>query len=315
MVSTAPQSQAIAPPASEIQFLGEEVAADYNTARVVILPIPYEATTSYRQGCEQGPAALLDASQQVEFYDGEVDRETWPVGIWTHRAIADTAAQPDLSSEAMLTETRETVARLIRDGKFVVALGGEHSISAGVVDAYREASSESFTVVQIDAHSDLRHSYEDSIYNHACVMRRVVDMGLPTLQVGIRSLCSEEAQLIRETDSINVIWAQDIAMQPDWIDRAIAKIPTRNVFITVDLDGIDPSLMPGVGTPEPGGLSWYGLLTFLRRVFERHTVLGCDVMELAPLGESVVSEFVAAKLTYKLIAYQAIAQQWPLDRA
>ena len=163
--------------------------------------------------------------------------------------------------------------------------------------------------------SDLRHSYEDSIYNHACVMRRVVDMGLPTLQVGIRSLCSEEAQLIRETDSINVIWAQDIAMQPDWIDRAIAKIPTRNVFITVDLDGIDPSLMPGVGTPEPGGLSWYGLLTFLRRVFERHTVLGCDVMELAPLGESVVSEFVAAKLTYKLIAYQAIAQQWPLDRA
>ena len=112
MVSTAPQSQAIAPPASEIQFLGEEVAADYDTARVVILPIPYEATTSYRQGCEQGPAALLDASQQVEFYDGEVDRETWPVGIWTHRAIADTAAQPDLSSEAMLTETDRKSTRL-----------------------------------------------------------------------------------------------------------------------------------------------------------------------------------------------------------
>ena len=170
-------------------------------------------------------------------------------------------------------------------------------------------------MVQIDAHGDLRHSYEESIHNHACVMRRVVDMGLPTVQVGIRSLCSEEAQLIRETDSISVIWAREIATEPDWIDRAIAAIPTKNVFLTIDLDGIDPSLMPGVGTPEPGGLNWYGLLRFLRRLFETHSVLGCDVMELAPLGESVVSEFVAAKLTYKLIAYQAIAQQWPLDRA
>ncbi|MGD1852068.1 MAG: agmatinase, partial [Cyanophyceae cyanobacterium] len=211
-------------------------------------------------------------------------------------------------------KSQDRVARLIRDGIFVVALGGVHSITAGVVAAYREALPEPFTVVQIDAHTDLRHSYEESSHTPACVLRRVVDMGLPTLQVGIRSLCSEEAQLIRETDSINVIWAREIATEPGWIDQAIAQIPTPNVFITVDLDGIDPSLMPGVGTPEPGGLSWYGLLTFLRRVFERHRVLGCDVMELAPLGESVVSEFVAAKLTYKLIAYQGIAQQWPLDR-
>ncbi len=315
MISAAPPSQAIAPPASEVQFLGEDVAASYGAARVVVLPIPYETTTSYRKGCEQGPAALLEASQQVEFYDDELDRESWPVGIWTHGAIADTQVQPDLPSETMLAETQRATARLIQDGKFVVAIGGEHSITAGVVAAYRDSSPEPFTVVQIDAHGDLRHSYEESIHNHACVMRRVVDMGLPTVQVGIRSLCSEEAQLIRETDSISVIWAREIATEPDWIDRAIAAIPTKNVFLTIDLDGIDPSLMPGVGTPEPGGLNWYGLLRFLRRLFETHSVLGCDVMELAPLGESVVSEFVAAKLTYKLIAYQAIAQQWPLDRA
>ena len=315
MVSAASHSPMTVPPAASVQFLGEDVAADYRAARVAILPIPYETTTSYRKGCERGPGALLDASQQVEFYDDELDRESWGVGIWTHGAIADTQIQPALASEIMLAETQRATARLIQDGKFVVAIGGEHSITAGIVAAYREASPETFTVVQIDAHGDLRHSYEDSIYNHACVMRRVVDMGVPTLQVGIRSLCSEEAQLIRETDSINVIWARDIATDPDWIDRAIAQIPTQNVFLTIDLDGIDPSLMPGVGTPEPGGLNWYGLLRFLRRLFERHSVLGCDVMELAPLGESVVSEFVAAKLTYKLIAYQAIAQQWPLDCA
>jgi agmatinase len=294
---------------SSLPFLGPDVAADYNRAHVVILPIPFEATTTYRRGCENGPAAILDASQQVEYYDDDHDREMWEVGIYTHGAIADTRNAP-VSSEEMLHVTRSTVAKLIQDGKFVISLGGEHSITAGIVEAYRQAHpNEPFTVVQIDAHGDLRHAYEGSIHNHACVMKRVVDMGLPTVQVGIRSICKEEATLIREKN-LTVIRARDIALQPDWMERAWAGIQTSKVFLTIDLDGIDPTLMPGVGTPEPGGLHWFALLTFLQRIFEQHDVIGADVMELAPISDSVVSEFTAAKLVYKLIGYQALAKGW-----
>lgn len=296
--------------ADELPFLGSEVATTYDNARVVILPIPFEATTTYRRGCENGPAAILDASQQVEYYDEELEREVWEVGIYTHDAIADTRNNHSVSSEEMLTVTQKTVQSLIADGKFVIALGGEHSITTGIVSSYRQANpGEPFTVVQIDAHGDLRHEYEGSIHNHACVMRRIVDMGLPTVQVGIRSICKEEADLIKEKQ-LTVFRAREIAMQPDWIEGAIASIATSKVFFTIDLDGIDPTLIPGVGTPEPGGLNWYTLTTFLRRVFESHQVIGCDVMELAPVMDSVVSEFTAAKLVYKLIAYQALAQGW-----
>jgi agmatinase len=295
---------------SSLPFLGSDVAATYDNAKVVILPIPYEATTTYRRGCEHGPDAILNASQQVEYYDEELDRELWEVGLYTHDAIADTRNAQKVSSEAMLRVTQETVYKLVSDGKFVISLGGEHSITTGVVEAYRQANpGEAFTVVQVDAHGDLRHEYEGSIHNHACVMRRVVDMGLPTLQVGIRSICKEEADLIKEKQ-LPVFRAREIVAQPDWIDRALASIKTEKVFITIDLDGIDPTLIPGVGTPEPGGLNWYNLLTFIQRIFAAHDVIGCDVMELAPITDSVVSEFTAAKLVYKLIGYHAIAQGW-----
>jgi agmatinase len=295
---------------SSLPFLGPDVAADYDTARVVILPIPYEATTTYRRGCENGPAAILDASQQVEYYDDDHDREWWPVGLYTHEAIADTRNGHHISSQEMLTEVQNTVAQLIADGKFVISLGGEHSITTGIVAAYRQAHPrEPFTVVQIDAHGDLRNEYEGSIHNHACVMRRIVDMGLPTVQIGIRSICKEEADLIRERQ-LTVIRAREIALKPDWMQRALAAIQTQKVFLTIDLDGIDPTLIPGVGTPEPGGLNWFSLLTFLEQVFQNHEVLGCDVMELAPITDSVVSEFTAAKLVYKLVGYQAVAQGW-----
>ncbi|UBF25912.1 agmatinase [Kovacikia minuta CCNUW1] len=295
---------------SSLPFLGPDVAADYRNANVVILPIPYEATTTYRRGCENGPDAILDASQQVEYYDEELDRELWEVGIYTEGAIADTRNAQKVSSEEMLKLTQETVYRLVSDGKFVISLGGEHSITTGIVEAYRQANpGEAFTVVQIDAHGDLRHEYEGSIHNHACVMRRIVDMELPTVQVGIRSICKEEADLIKEKQ-LAVFRAREIVAQPNWMDRALASIKTPKVFITVDLDGIDPTLIPGVGTPEPGGLNWYSLLTFLQKIFATHPVIGCDVMELAPITDSVVSEFTAAKLVYKLIGYQAISQGW-----
>lgn len=293
---------------SVIPFLGHEVAASYDAAKVVILPIPYEATTTYRQGCENGPDAILEASHQVEYYDEELDREIGcEVGIYTHAAIADTRNEA-VSAEEMLKVTQETVYKLIQDGKFVIALGGEHSITTGVVAAYHQAyPQEVFTVVQIDAHGDLRNEYEGSIHNHACVMRRIVDMGLPTVQVGIRAICKEEADLIKEKNLI-VFRAREIAYQPDWIERAIAAIPTQKVFLTIDLDGIDPTLIPGVGTPEPGGLNWYALTLFLRRVIETHQVIGLDIMELAPVVDSVVSQFTAAKLIYKLIGYKAFVK-------
>lgn len=288
-------------PVSTLPFLGAEVSAPYKSARVVILPVPFEATTTYRQGCQNGPQAILAASQQVEYYDDELDREVWPLGIFTHAAIADTR-QGSISPEAMLQETQATVQRLLADQKFVIALGGEHSITAGVVAAYHVATQEPFTVVQIDAHGDLRQEYQGSIYNHACVMRRILDLGVPTLQIGIRSYCQEEAALIK-AQQLPVFRAQDIATQPDWIEQALGCISTQRVFLTIDLDGIDPTSMPGVGTPEPGGLSWYGLLRFLRQLFASHQVIGADVMELAPIADSVVSEFTAAKLIYKLIGY------------
>jgi agmatinase len=294
---------------SVLPFLGPDLASTYDAARVVILPIPYEATTTYRNGCENGPDAILEASGQVEYYDEELDWETGKdIGIYTAESIADTRNGRSVSSEEMLQVTRETVSQMIADGKFVIGLGGEHSITTGLVEAYRKAyPSEPFTVVQIDAHGDLRYEYEGSIHNHACVMRRIVEMGLPTVQIGIRAICKEEADLIKEKN-LTVFRAREIATQPDWMERAIASIPTKRVFLTIDLDGIDPTLMPGVGTPEPGGLNWYSLLSFLRQVFQNHEVIGCDVMELAPIVDSVVSQFTAAKLVYKLIGYQAFSQ-------
>lgn len=292
---------------SPSSFLGCEFLTPYSQAQVVILPIPYEATTTYRKGCENGPAALLKASEQLETYDEELGEEICKkVGIYTHEAIADTRSH-SFGEQEMLQITAATVSRLIAGGKFVVAIGGEHGITAGVVQAYQQALNEPFTVVQIDAHGDMRYQYEGSIHNHACVMRRILEMGLPTLPVGIRSICQEEADLIREKQ-IPVVWARQIAAQSDWILRAIAQIATQKVFITIDVDGIDPSLMPGVGTPEPGGMGWYDTLSFLKQVCQNHEVIGCDVMELAPVVDSVVSEFTTAKLVYKLIGYQALSK-------
>ena len=288
------------------QFISSEAQSTYAEAKAVILPIPYEATTTYRKGCEHGPSVILKASDQLEAYDNELQQETClRTRIYTYNSIADTIKNPNLIAEEMLEVTTKTVSDLIRDGKFVIALGGEHAITEGVVKAYRQILSEPFTVVQIDAHGDMRHSFEGSIYNHACVMRRVLDMGLPTLPVGIRSICKEEAELI-QAQQIPVIWARDIYYDVDWIQKAIDKITTEKVFITIDLDGLDPSLLPGVGTPEPGGLNWYELTRFLKEVFIKHQVIGCDVMELAPTSDSVVSEFTAAKLVYKLIGYLSL---------
>ncbi|BAQ64872.1 agmatinase [Geminocystis sp. NIES-3709] len=288
------------------QFLESEIQSTYEEAKIVILPIPYEATTTYRKGCEHGPDAILIASDQLECYDEELDIETcFQTSIFTSNYIADTRVNNLLTAEEMLQVTTDTVKQFIQDGKFVIALGGEHAITTGVVQAYQQSLDETFTVIQIDAHGDMRYEFEGSIHNHACVMRRVLELGLPTLPVGIRAICQEEASLIKEKN-IPVMWARDIYYNSDWMERSIDNIKTKKVFITIDLDGIDPSLMPGVGTPEPGGLNWYQLLAFMRLIFAKFEVIGCDIMELAPTKDSVVSEFTAAKLIYKLIGYLTI---------
>ncbi len=293
------------------QFLESEAQTAYTEAKAVIIPIPYEATTTYRKGCEQGPDAVLEASDQLEAYDAELNQETCHTfGIFTTGYVADTRMNPDLSAEEMLTAVTEQVSQCLQDQKFVVAVGGEHAITTAVVQAYQQSLGESFTVIQIDAHGDMRAEFEGSRHNHACVMRRILELGLPTLPVGIRAICQEEADLI-QAQSIPVVWARDMATNPDWIETAIATIKTEKVFITIDVDGLDPSFMPGVGTPEPGGMGWYETLSFLRRVFETHEVIGCDVMELAPLMDSVVSEFSTAKLVYKLIGYKSLSLRSP----
>ncbi len=287
------------------QFLSSEQTATYATARVIILPIPYEATTSYRQGCKHGATAILEASDQLEAYDTELQQVSCQLSsIYTHEYIAD-SRQRKVTAEQMLEVTTNTVTGLINDNKFVIALGGEHSITTGIVKAYQEKYQEPFTVVQIDAHGDLRYEYEGSMHSHACVMRRIWEMGLPSLPIGIRSVCQEEANLIKK-EQIPVFWGHEIANNPDWITKALATIKTKKVFLTIDLDGLDCTVIPGVGTPQPGGLSWYELTNFIRSLFNTHQVLGCDVMELAPITDSVVSEFTAAKLVYKLIGYHSI---------
>lgn len=287
-----------------LPFIGSEVDVGYTKAEAIVLPIPYEATTTYRQGCQHGPSALLEASDQLEYYDVELEREVcFEVGTHTHAPIADTRIAP-VTPAQMLVQTEDTIARLLEDGKFVVSLGGEHSITAGIVAGYRRVYGDEFTVVQIDAHGDLRDVYEGSKYNHACVMRRVLDMGIPSLPVGIRSLCREEAELIRQRQ-IPVVWGETIARDPQWCDRALEAISTEKVFLTVDLDGLDGSLLPGVGTPQPGGLDWYQLTGFMRRLCRERMLIGADLVELCPIPHSVVSEFTAAKLTYKILGYWA----------
>jgi agmatinase len=299
-------------------FLDRSIDPGYEAARVVVLPVPYEATTTYVKGCQHGPAALLEASDQLEYYDVELGCETgYAIGVHTVEPIADTRSGELVDADAM-EAIAARVCQLQRDGKFVVTIGGEHSITGGVVAGYRRAlGDEPFTVVQIDAHGDLRDIYEGSGYNHACVMRRVLDLGLPIVPIGIRSICQEEADLIRDR-RLPVFWAHDIAAdrygrssdQPTWIDRAIAAIPTEKVFLTIDLDGLDATVIPGVGTPQPGGLDWYETLTFVRRLLTEKQAIGMDVMELCPLPGLVISEFTAAKLVYRAIGYQAKAQGW-----
>jgi agmatinase len=285
------------------EFLG--IPADLKPAcepTVAILPIPYDLTTSYQPGARRGPVAILDASTHLETYDEELGAETWErVGIETLAAIVPDTAGPAATMERIERVADEIIARR----RFLIGLGGEHSVTAPVVRAVRRRHPK-LGVLQLDAHADLRDEFEGSPHNHACVMHRVLDDGVPIAQVGIRSLTGEERALIDER-GICTVFAPEAVLEPveRWIGRVLAALPDE-VYVTVDLDVLDPAIMPATGTPEPGGLDWYRALAVLRAVARTKRVVGFDVVELAPIAGNVAPEFLAAKLVYRLLGYALV---------
>lgn len=282
-----------------VNFLGlPDPAPSLERAPIVILPVPYEATVSYMGGTRFGPRRILEASRYIELYDHELDGEFHQAGIHTLPELMLSGAGP----EEALDELRTACDRLLALDKFVIMLGGEHSLTAAPVEAHAaRLGKRRLSVLQLDAHGDLRPEYEGTPYSHACVMYRVhrrVDL----VPVGIRAITAEERQLMRAR-RIPTIFGHQLDPAEQWIDRALASLGP-DVYITIDVDYFDPSLVPATGTPEPGGGSWYPTLRLLERVFAERHVVGVDVVELAPIPGFVAPDFLVAKLVYKLIAYQ-----------
>src|SRR5215467_1148795 len=270
--------------------------ANFADARVVILPIPLDRTTSYVPGTRNGPHEILVASSHMELWDEETHTDVHGIGIYTMPEMEF----PFAAIDDVIAEINRVAAELVSRGKFPFVLGGEHSITAPIVKAVAEKHP-GLSVLQIDAHADLRDTYMGTPNNHACAMRRVLDYATTT-QVGIRSLSPEEAAAIPSLKT-KIFYDFNMRDDPKWIDRVVDSLG-ENVYITIDCDGLDPAIMPAVGTPEPGGLSWYETLRLLRRVIESRKVVGCDLVELAPLAGNIAPNFLCAKLIYKILSYR-----------
>lgn len=270
--------------------------SDFEHARVVILPVPLDRTTSYVPGTRTGPHEILVASSHMELWDEETQTDVHSVGIYTLPEMEF----PFASMDEVVDEIRRVSAEIVNRGKFPVILGGEHSITPPVVAAVA-AKHKGLSVLQIDAHADLRDSFMGTPHNHACAMRRTLDHA-PLTQVGIRSLSSEEAADIPSLKT-RVFYDFNMRQDPAWMDRVVDSL-SDTVYITIDVDGFDPAIMPSTGTPEPGGLSWYEGLALLRRVIERRTVVGCDIVELSPMPGNAAPNFLCAKLLYKILSYR-----------
>lgn len=281
----------------ENRFLSSEVPPrPADQARFHVIPVPYEATVSYAGGTANGPEAILDASDQLELYDGT----SYPGenGIFTQRPV-DCSGTP----EQVMENVRKAVLAALDAGAMPVVLGGEHSLTYGEMAALKERYGR-FGVVQFDAHADLRDSYEGSKWSHASVMRRAVkDLDLPLVQLGNRIYCREELEARKEHGVFS--WDAPYLCRHGIPDNLIPEDFPRNIFITFDVDGLDPSIMPETGTPVPGGLDWYMALDLAARAMQGRRVLGFDVVELAPREGHIVSDFAAASLTYALMGLAA----------
>ncbi|NIP27878.1 MAG: agmatinase [Phycisphaerae bacterium] len=260
---------------------------------IVVIPVPYDGTSTWIKGADKGPEAIIEASANMELYDIETDSEVYTKGIFTDNPVRG------LSFPEEVIETLESIVGYhIEDGKFVVVMGGEHSISIGSVKAHVK-NHKDLTVLQLDAHSDLRDEYNGSKYSHACVMARIAEL-CPFLQVGIRSMDASEK---KRMDKQRTFLAEDINTDKNWIKKVTSKL-SESTYITIDLDVFDPSAMPSTGTPEPGGLFWYDVLALLKAVSEKSNIVGFDVVELCPDEKNKAPDFLAAKLIYKLLSYK-----------
>lgn len=272
--------------------IGDEFA-NAETSKIVLIPVPYDGTSTWGKGADKGPSAFLHASEQMELYDIETDTEVYKQGIYLADPVTENTSPKD-----MVNAVHSITKHYIKRNKFVTLFGGEHSISIGAIRAFNECF-EDLTVLQIDAHADLRKKYEGTKYNHACALYEANE-NTNLIQVGIRSMDVSEKTVMNED---NVFFAQDMTTDDYWMDNAI-ELMTENVYITFDLDALDPSIMPHTGTPEPGGLFWYETLDFLKKVFAEKNVVGLDINELCPNKDSKASDFLASKLYYKMLSYK-----------
>ena len=270
-----------------------EEFAKLEQAKIVLIPVPYDGTSTWQKGADKGPKAFLEASENMELYDIETDTEVYQQGIFLADAVTE-----DSSPEAMVDAVHQITKKYIKKNKFVTIFGGEHSISIGTIRAFNDMFP-SLTVLHIDAHADLRKDYEGSTCNHACAVYEA-SQTTNLIQIGIRSMDSIEKTVM---DEDKTYFAHDMAVDDTWMDSAIDQM-TDNVFITFDLDALDPSIMPSTGTPEPGGLFWYETLDFLKQVFAEKNVVGFDIVELCPNAKEKSSDFLAAKLYYKMLSYK-----------
>ena len=267
--------------------------AQLETAKVVLIPVPYDGTSTWGKGSDKGPDAFLNASENMELYDIETETEVYEQGIYLAKAVSE-----NKSAEAMVNAVHTITKEYIKRNKFVTLFGGEHSISIGSIRAFNECF-DNLTVLHIDAHADLRESYDGTKYNHACAVHEA-NQTTNLIQVGIRSMDKIEKTVM---DEEKTFFAHEMANDEYWVDKAI-DLMTDNVFITFDLDALDPSIMPSTGTPEPGGLFWYETLEFLKQVFQDKNVVGIDIVELCPNPSDKSSDFLAAKLYYKMLSYK-----------
>ncbi len=267
--------------------------SSFSSSGIVILPVPYDSTTVYQPGARNGPLALIEASRHLEPYDEESGKD-YMSGICTldELDVVDNA-------EDMVKRVYESVSALLSEGKKVVVIGGEHSISSGSVRAHKEKFP-GLSVIHIDAHGDMRDEFSGNKFSHACVARRISEI-CPIVQVGIRSISAEEVEFVKRSGH-KMVYATEIASAKDdsWMDKVV-NAASQDVYVTIDLDALDPGIMPSVGTPEPGGLGWYQLIGLMEKLAEKKNVRGFDVVELSPQPGNIGPDFTAAKLVYRLI--------------
>ncbi len=281
-------------------FLGlEEEYSSFKKSKVVITQAPYDGTATYIKGARSGPAAIIASSAYLERYDDELNLETFKVGLYT----ADALPVENMTPEDMIEKVCSATQEVLKAGKFPVMLGGEHSVSIGAVKAFSQTV-QNLSVLQLDAHYDLRNEYFGSKFNHGCVARRISEI-VPVVEVGTRSMSKEEKDFLAAQvipGRVKAISVYDILEMPMWKD-VVSKNLTENVYITIDMDVFDPSLVPAVGTPEPGGIGWYEILDLLKEISKDKKIVGFDVVELCPIKGQVASDFLAAKLAYRLLGY------------